>query len=234
MSWETILVFVIVLWAVGKGWRFFIEVSEEFKTIRILEPWFWFFFLNIFLTFVTGSFEYRFLYLGLLLQGVLCAWFAVSLAWIIQVCPHKHCYAQPSVFIHGKHLRFCLRCGTRLPREIHSNPVKINHPSLVFFQVPPSLLKYVLFWMFHALSALMAVFIAMRMLKKPDLQNDVAVGALVFIVLLPLVLFFWGRLKRSLTRKDGLIWWEDIRGYGLVLIIIAVIFFIVIQWIGSS
>jgi hypothetical protein len=234
MIWETLLVLVLVLWAVGKGWRYFVEVSEDFQIIRTLEPWFWFFFLNVFLSFVTGNFEYRFLYIGLLLQVVLCAWFAISISWIVQSCPHKHFMAQPSWFVPGKNLRFCVRCGTRLPREIHSDAMKLSHPSLVFFQIPPALFKYVLFWMFHSLLTLVAVFLALRMVKNPDLQNDVAVAALALIVLVPLALFFLGRFKRSLNRREGLIKWEDIRGYGLIWVIVAVILFIILQWIASS
>ncbi len=234
MIWENFLVLVLVLWVMGKGWRYFVEVSEDVKITRTLEPWFWFFFLNIFLSFVTGNFEYRFLYLGLLLQVVLCAWFAISISWIVESCPHKHFIAQQSWFVHGKSLRFCVRCGTRLPRDIHSDAMKLSHPSLSFFQIPPALFKYVLFWMFHTLLTLVAVFLALRMVKNPDLQNDVAVAALALIVLVPLALFFLGRFKRSLNRREGLIQWEDIRSYGLVWVIVAVIIFIILQWIASS
>lgn len=234
MVWETLLVLFLVLWVIGKGWRFFIEVSEDFNVIRILEPWFWFFYLNVLLSFVTGSFEYRFLYLGLLLQVVLCAWFAISISWIIQSCPHKHCVVQPGWFAHGKNLRFCIRCGTRLSRENHSETIKLIHPSLAFFQVPPALLKYVLFWVFHSLLTMVVVFLSLRMVKKPDLQNDVAMGALLLIVIMPLALFFLGRFRRSVNRREGLIKREEIRVYGLLWVIIAVIFFIFLQWASSS
>lgn len=234
MGWETLLILFLVLWVLGKGWRYFVEVSEDFKIIRILEPWFWFFYLNVLLSFVTGSFEYRFLYLGLLLQAVLCAWFAISISWIIQSCPHKHCIVQQSWFTHGKNLRFCFRCGARLSRESHSDAIKLIHPSFIFLQVPPALLKYVLFWMFHSLLTLVVVFLALRMVKKPDLQNDVALGTLILTVLMPLVLFFLGRFKRYVNRREGLIRWEDVRGYVLIWAIIAVIFFIILQWVVSS
>ncbi len=233
MAWETVLVLFIVLWAIGKGWRYFVEVSEDLKIIRILEPWFWFFFLNVFLSLVTGSFEYRFLSLGLFLQVVLCTWFAISISWIIQSCPHKHYILQPSWFAHGKNLRFCARCGTRLFRENHSEIIKLNQPSMALLQVPPSLLKYVLFWMFHSLLTLVVIFLALRIVKNPDLQNDVAIGAVVLIVLTPLAFFFFGRFKRSVQRREGLIRWEDIRGFALIWIILAVIFFIIIQCAAS-
>ncbi len=231
MIWQTMLILLLVLWSIGKGWRFFIEVSEEFKIIQTLEPWFWFFFLNVFLSFVTGAFEYRFLFLGFLLQVILSAWFAISLAWIIQSCPHKHCSIQRSLFTHGKNLRFCARCGTRLSRENHSDPIKINHPGMNLFQVPPALLKYVLFWMFHTFLTLLVVFFSLRIVKKPELQNDVALLALILIVLLPLTLFLIGRFKKTFKRREGLIWWEDIRAFGLFWIILAILFFIVFQWI---
>jgi len=233
MALETLLFLALVLWCIGKGWRYFIEVSEDFKIIRILEPWFWFFFLNVFLSIVTGSFEYRFLYLGLLLQVVLCVWFAISIAWIIQSCPHKHCVVQSSWFAHGKNLRFCIRCGTRLARENHSENIKLNHPSIQFLQIPPALFKYVLFWMFHTFLTLFIIFLTLRMVKKPELQNDVAVGSVILIVLMPLALYYFGRLKRSVSRREGLLHWEEIRGYGLIWIILALIFFIVIQLAGS-
>jgi hypothetical protein len=231
MVWQTLLILLLVLWSIGMGWRFFIEVSEDFKIIRTLEPWFWFFFLNVFLTFVTGAFEYRFLLLGFLLQVVLSAWFSISIAWIIQSCSHKHCLIQHSQFTHGKNLRFCFRCGTRLARENHSDPIKIHHPGMALFKVPPALLKYVLFWMFHSFLTLLIVFFFLRMVKKPDVQNDVALLALLLIVLLPLALFFAGRLKKTLKRHESLIWWEDVRGFGLFWIILAILLFIILQWI---
>jgi Na+/melibiose symporter-like transporter len=98
-------------------------------------------------------------------------------------------------------------------------------------QVPPALLKYVLFWMFHTFLTLLVVFFSLRMVKKPELQNDVALLALVLIVLLPLALFLIGRFKKTFKRREGLIWWEDIRGFGLFWIILAVLLFIVLQWI---
>jgi DMSO/TMAO reductase YedYZ heme-binding membrane subunit len=87
--------------------------------------------------------------------------------------------------------------------------------------------------MFHSLLTLVVIFLALRIVKNPDLQNDVAIGAVVLIVLTPLAFFFFGRFKRSVQRREGLIRWEDIRGFALIWIILAVIFFIIIQCAAS-
>ena len=31
MIWQTMLILLLVLWSIGKGWRFFIEVSENLR-----------------------------------------------------------------------------------------------------------------------------------------------------------------------------------------------------------
>jgi hypothetical protein len=207
----TLVVLILVLLAIAKAWRFFLEASDDVSHIRLLEPWYWLIFLNLILTLISSNYDYPFIMTGFLLQLALSIWFAVSLAWIIQSCRHKTIVLNQSWFVKGKTVKFCHRCGTRLPKEFHGFIVKDNSWQSFLFQVPPHLFEYVVFWVLQSAMVLIALFLALRLLKNPILQHRMVLLAIILVVLAPPFIYFLGRFRRYLSETKGMIWWDDFK-----------------------
>jgi hypothetical protein len=205
------IVLVVLIFAMSKAWRFFLETSDEIRHIRLLEPWYWFVFLNLILTIISSNYDYQFLMVGLLLQIALSAWFAVSIGWIIQSCPHKAALMNESWFVRGKSVKFCYRCGTRLSKDFHALEVKDHSWQVFLFQVPPRLFEYIGFWVAQSLMVLITVFLVLRFLKQSDLQHQAVLVAVILVVLVPPLLYFLGRFRRYLSDTGGMIWWDDLK-----------------------
>ncbi len=223
----TAVILVVLVFAASKAWRFFLESSDDIRHIRLLEPWYWFIFLNLALTIISSNYDYQFVLLGLLLQIALSAWFAVSIGWIIQSCHHKASLLTESWFDRGKKVRFCYRCGTRLPRDFHSTEIKDPTWQTALFQVPPPLLEYVGFWTAQSAMVLITVFLVLRFLRQPERQNLAVSAAVILVVLIPPLVYFLGRFRRYLSDTKGMIWWEDLRSsLAAWVIVIAVVWLI--------
>jgi hypothetical protein len=196
---------------VAKAWRFYVESTEHLHLILILEPWYWFVFLNLILTLISANFDYSFVMLAFLVQLTLCGWFALSIRWIVKSCPHKTAILHNSWFVKGKTIRFCYRCGTRLPNEVAASLVKDSSWQTFLFQAPPHLFNYVLYWIAQSAMVLISLFLALRIAKYPNLQHQVVIGAVILVMLVPPLIYFLGRFRRYLTLTKGMIWWDDIR-----------------------
>ena len=203
---------VILLVITGKGWRYFVESHWDIKLIRLLEPWFWFVFLNLSLTIITSNYDFNLVLIGLMFQLVLSIWFAISMGWIIQSCPHKTDVLQPSLFDKERTIRFCYRCGTRLPENFHApHHAEDDSWEYPWFQVPPSLFKYVVYWLAQCIIILIVLYLALKYLKKPDLQHEAIVVAVIALVLVPPILYFTAKFRKYLSDTKGLVWWKDLR-----------------------
>ena len=225
-----ILSFVILILLAVKIWRVFVETYSDIHLIRNGEPWYWFVFLNLFLSMITSNYDFQFVGIGLVLQLALSAWFAISMRWIIQACPHKTAVSLPSWFTKGKTLKFCYRCGTKIPKEAHAHLVRDNSWTYFLFQLPPHLLKYVGFWLAQSTMVLISLFLVLRILKKPELQQE-AVWAMVLLVLfVPPSLYFLGRFRRYLSETKGLIWWADLKSSFAVWILILILFWAFVRF----
>jgi hypothetical protein len=209
----TLFILLLIIVITGKGWRFFVETSDDIKLIRMLEPWYWFVFLNLSLTTITCNYDYNFALVGLLFQLALCVWFAISMGWIIQSCHHKTDVLQPSLFDKGRTVRFCHRCGTRLPKEFHAPHHVPDDDSWenLWFQVPPALFKYIVFWLAQSIVILISLFLALKYLKKPDLQHQAILVGVILLILFPPIIYFIGKFRKYLSDTKGLIWWKDLR-----------------------
>jgi len=211
MNGLSLLFLVLLMVVIGKGWRYFLEHSDDLKLIRLLEPWYWFVFLNLGLSSITSNYDYQFVMVGLLLQMVLSIWFAISIGWIIQGCHHKTGVLRQSWFVKGKNVKFCYRCGTRLPKDFQVHLIKDNSWQSFFFQVPPHLFEYLVFWAAQSVIVLVSLFLALRFLKKADLQHQAILVAIVLVILIPPSIYFVGRFGRYLSENKGLIWWDDFK-----------------------
>ncbi len=207
----TAVILVVLIFALSKAWRFFLESSDDIRHIRLLEPWYWFVFLNLTLTIISSNFDYQFVLVALLLQIALSAWFAVSIGWIIQSCPHKVLLVNESWFIRGRKVRFCYRCGTRLPKDFHASEIKDHSWQATYLQVPPHLLEYITFWVAQSLMVLITLFLALRFLKTSEFQHQAVQVAVILVVLVPPLLYFTGRFRKYLSDTKGMIWWEDLK-----------------------
>lgn len=207
----TAVILVVLIFALSKAWRFFIESSDDIRHIRLLEPWYWFIFLNLTLTIISSNFDYQFVLIALLLQIALSAWFAVSIGWIVQSCTHKASLINESWFVRGRKVRFCYRCGTRLPRDFHASEIKDHSWQATLLQVPPHLLEYIVFWVAQSLMVLITLFLALRFLKRSEFQHQAVVVAVILVVLVPPLLYFMGRFRKYLSDTKGMIWWEDLK-----------------------
>ncbi len=196
---------------IAKAWRFFLETSENIRHIRVLEPWYWFVVLNLLLSLITSQYDYQFLPIGFLIQLALAAWFSISVGWIVQDCPHKMMILHESSFSKGRAVKFCYRCGTRLPREFHAPKVEDRSWPVLFFQLPPHLLEYAVFWVAQSTLALVSLFLVLRFLKKPDFQHRAVLAAVILAVLAPPLVYSLGRFRRYLAKTQGMIWWSDFK-----------------------
>src|SRR5271170_4005614 len=160
----TVLCLIVLVFAVAKCWRFFIETSDDIRQIRLLEPWFWFVVFNLSLCLISSNYDYQYIVIGLLIQVALCVWFAISMTWIIHSCHHKTAVINHSWFVKGKSVKFCHRCGTRLPKESHADVVKDESWQNYLFQLPAHLLEYVFFWAANSGMLLIVVFLVLKML----------------------------------------------------------------------
>jgi hypothetical protein len=207
-----LLIPVFFAFLASKAWRLFLEASEDIRLIRLLEPWFWFLFLNLLLTFITSNFDYQYAVVGIVLQLALSVWFAISMAWIIQTCHHKNSISYPSLFTKGKTVKFCHRCGTRLPHASHADPVHDHSWQANYLQLPAHLLDYVSFWISLSVAVLVVLFLALKFLRVPNLQHGAIFTAVVLVVLGPPILYLTGRFRKYLSDTKGLIWWSDLKG----------------------
>ncbi len=227
----TAVILVVLVFAVSKAWRFFLEFSEDIRHIRLLEPWFWFIFLNLVLTAITSNYDYQFVLLGFVLQIALSAWFAVSIGWIIQSCHHKASLLTESWFDRGKKVKICYRCGTRLPRDSHASDVQDHSWQAALFQVPPPLFEYVGFWVAQSAMVLITVFLALKILKQPERQNWVVTAVVILVVLVPPLVYFLGRFRRYLSDTKGMIWWEDLRSSVAAWVIVIAVLWAVVHFL---
>jgi hypothetical protein len=234
MSLLTILALVIVLFLLGKSWRFFLETSEDIRLIRLLEPWFWFAFLNLLLSPIIGNYDYQFEVAGLILQLVLCSWFSISMSWIVQSCHHKSAFLHHSWFQKGKTVKFCFRCGTRLPKDLKSHMLTEDSWQSFLFQIPAHLFEYIVYWIAQSVLVLIVFFLVLRVVKKPEIQHSVVLWAVGLVILAPLAIFLFGRARRYTTENKGLIWWEDFRGSVLYWGIVIALLWFFIKWVASS
>ena len=217
----TFIFLIILILLTSKAWRFFLEVSDDIRHIRVLEPWYWFIFLNLSLTLISSNFDYQFVWIGLLLQIALSVWFAISIGWIVQSCQHKHAILNQSLFSKGKTVKFCYRCGPRLPEGNNATLITDSSWQTTLFQLPPHLLEYVSFWIAQSMMVLITLFLALKMLKRQELQNQAVLLAVILVILLPPLLYFLGRFRRYLSDTKGMIWWDDFKNsfaaWGIVL-----------------
>jgi hypothetical protein len=220
MGFFIVLTWALVLWVLGKAWRYFLESSDDFKLIRLLEPWYWFVFLNFLLTLITSNFDSQFMVVGLLIQLALSLWFALSMGWVVQSCKHATAVTQHSWFVKGKTVKYCHRCGTRLPSDFHAHFVESNSAINTLLQIPPHLFEYICFWIAQSVMVLISLFILLRFLKNPDYQDKAVLAAIFLVVLAPPAIYFFGRFRRYLSHTKGLIWWEDIKGSTIISIVI--------------
>lgn len=207
-----IVVLFILLVIIGKAWRYFLEASDDLRLIRLLEPWFWFAFLNLVLSLVTANYDADFQSTGLLIQLSLSVWFAISISWIIQTCHHKTGIFHQSSFTRGRTIKFCHRCGTRLSKDFHTELVDEKSVPYFLFQMPEHLFKYVVFWVAQSLLVLISLFLVLRVLKDPAHQHQVVLAAVILVLFVPPVIYFFGRFRRYLDENKGMIWWDDIKG----------------------
>lgn len=195
----------------SKAWRLFLETSEDIQRIRLLEPCYWFVFLNLALTTISSNFDYPYAFIALIIQLALSVWFAISMAWIVQSCHHKMAISHESLFIKGRTVKFCYRCGTRLPRSFHADPAKDFSWQTIYFQVPPHLFDYISFWVTLSAIVMIVFFLILKFLKTPDLQHIAVLAAVILVILVPPILYFFGRFRKYLSDTKGLIWWSDIK-----------------------
>jgi hypothetical protein len=159
-----------------------------------------------------------------MIQLALSVWFAISIGWIIQSCPHTNALLKQSAFTKGRKVKFCYRCGTRLADETEAVLIQDKSWQVSLFQIPPHLLEYVGFWVAQALMVLITLFLALKLLKQPDLQNKAVITAVIFVILVPPLIYFLGRFRRYLSDTQGMIWWDDLKSsiaaWGIVLALI--------------
>ena len=134
MSIGTILALLVLLLVSGKAWRFFTETSDDLQLIRLLEPWFWFLFMNLALSFITSQYDYPFVVVGAFLQIALSAWFGISTGWIVQNCKHPMAVFNQSWFVRGKIVKYCYRCGTRVVPDRHDHAIRSDSWIMTLFQ----------------------------------------------------------------------------------------------------
>lgn len=227
----TLIALVVLIFIISKAWRFFLETSEDIRHIRLLEPWYWFVFLNLVLTLISSNYDYQFVLIGLLLQAALSLWFAISVGWIVQSCHHKNSITNQSWFVKGKSVKFCYRCGTRLPKDFHAHEVRDDSWQVLFFQVPPHLFEYIVFWVAQSAIVLIAVFFVLRFLKQSELQNQAVVWAVILVVLVPPLVYFLSRFRRYLSETKGMIWWEDLRSSLLTWAVVAGVIWAILHFL---
>src|SRR5260221_4459309 len=207
-----ILFLIVLLMIIGKAWRFFVESSENIGRVHALEPWYWFVFLNLTLCIITSNYDEGFLLIGILIQLTLSLWFAISIRWIIKACQHKTVASHESWFVKGRIIRFCYRCGTRLLDDFHGHPIKDYSWQNIYFQIPPHLFDFISFWVAQSMMVLISLFLVLRYLKKPGPQHEAVLITVLFVVLVPPIIHYFGRFKRYLSETKGLIWWQDLKG----------------------
>lgn len=223
------IIVVLLVWAISRGWAFYVEQHwADIPHIRLLEPWYWFLLLNLLLIPIASNFDPEYVGVGLFIQMVLGVWFAISIGWIIGSCPHKTAYQRQSPFHREVRIRCCYRCGTPLPPETESVLVQNQDWKVVLFQVPPSLLEYVTFWVVQALLVLVSLFLILRVVHNPGPQHKAVVAAIILIVFVPPLVFFLGRFRSYLKENQGMIWWADLRssllGWGVALFFLWLLF----------
>lgn len=211
MSLFMLLFLLFLLVAAAKAWRFFIESSDDLQLIRLLEPWYWFVFMNMVLTPITSNYDPSFSAIGILMQLALSAWFAISIGWIVQKCEHPMVVFNQSWFVRGKIVKFCYRCGTRVTEDWHDHAIQTDSWQMTLFQVPPHLFEYVVFWVAQCLLVLASFFLVLRFLKNPDLQHQAVIVGVILVIFVPPLIYFLGRFRRYLSKTQGLIWWTDLK-----------------------
>jgi len=220
----TCVVLILLIIFFTKAWRYYLESSEDLRHLHLLEPWYWFVFLNLVLVPISSNFDYQYVWLGLIIQIALSVWFAVSVGWIIESCPHPSAIVHQSQFVKGKGIKFCYRCGSRLSEESTPSLVESHAWQVTLFQLPPSLLEYVSFWVAQSVMVLIALFLTLKFLKHPELQHTAVLLAVVAIIFVPPLVYFLGRFRRYLTDNKGMIWWDDLKSsfltWGLVVLVL--------------
>jgi hypothetical protein len=216
-----IILFLLVLMMIlGKVWRFYVESAESIERVHALEPWYWFVFLNLSLCLITSNYDEGFMLVGLLIQLTLSVWFAISVVWIIKSCEHKNISEHESWFVKGRIVKFCYRCGTRLPDDFEGHPIKDYSWQNIYFQIPPHLFDFIGFWLAQSMMVLISLFLVLRYLKRPGPQHEAVLIAIILVVLAPPLVYYFGRFRSYLSETKGLIWWEDLKSSFVIWIVL--------------
>lgn len=151
-----------------------------------------------------------------MIQISLCVWFAISMSWIVKTCPHTTALHHHSWFHKGKLIKFCYRCGTRLPKEHHAMNAMSKSWQIYIFQIPPHLFKYVVFWIIQSAMALISFFLVLRIIKSPETQKTIIIASIIFVVFGPPAIYYFGRFRKYFAENKGLIWWDDFKNSFIV------------------
>ncbi|HET9870358.1 MAG TPA: hypothetical protein VFR02_07680, partial [bacterium] len=167
------------------------------------------------------NFPYAYIALAALLQLALSAWFAISMRWITLACPHTQVASRKVWMDSERTVKFCFRCGTRMPWSVEAVEWKDSSWQVYFFQIPPHLFEYALFWVVQSVIFLILLFLALHALKRAGFQEALAGLALLVVVAGPVGLYYWNRFKRSLVDEKGHVWADEFKRslvfWGLVL-----------------
>jgi hypothetical protein len=221
------IIFLLLILGLTRGWRYFWCTSSDIVFVRQLEPWFWFVFLNLVLSIFSSNFEFSYIPLAVLLQLALSAWFAISMKWITLSCHHEHIVSQKVWMDAERTVKFCFRCGTRMPWSAEASELKDSSWQVYFFQMPPHLFEYALFWAAQSIIFMILLFLTLHVLKRAGLQEVVAALAVGLVVAAPVGLYYWNRFKRYLLEEKGHVWMDEFKRslffWGLVLIALIIL-----------
>ncbi|HVM32688.1 MAG TPA: hypothetical protein VMU88_06105 [bacterium] len=216
-----LILFTLMTLALARCWRYFWCTSPDVALVRKLEPWYWFIFLNLVLSIFSSNFEFSYIPLAALLQIALSAWFAVTMRWITLSCPHEHVVSQRVWVDAERNLKFCYRCGTRMPWSAEATELKDSSWQIHFFHIPPHLFEYAVFWVAQSVIFIILLFLTLHALKRAGAQEIAAALAVMLVVGAPVGLYYWNRFKRYLLEDKGHLWMDEFKRsmifWGLIL-----------------
>jgi hypothetical protein len=223
------IIFFLLILGLSRSWRYFWCTSYDILLVRQLEPWFWFIFLNLILSVFSSHFDFSYIPLAALLQLALSSWFAISMKWIVVACYHEHVVSQKVWMNSERTVKFCYRCGTRMPGSVAATELKDSSWQLYFFQMPPHLFEYAIFWVAQSIIFLIILFLALHVLKKNGFKEILAVIAVVLVVGAPAGLYYWNRFKRYLMESRGHVWMDEFKRSFLFWALILVGLFVLLK-----
>lgn len=78
------------------------------------------------------------------------------------------------------------------------------------------------------MAVLITLFLALKFLKRPNLQHWAVLVAVILVILVPPFIYFLGRFRRYLSQTKGMIWWEDLRSslitWAIVIVLLLILF----------